>query len=126
MGFSLMAWCFVFQYPVLEVIINQLFIIFQSSPTLALKLDGRTIYYAVADDDCEVPDEFDSQIHYQGHDLDMLIKLLKTETGIEEDIYVCAKNHINNKLFPLLLRLPPNNAPMYVVVVKASSKCKYF
>ena len=96
----------------------------QSSPSPNLKPGGRTIYYAVADDDYEVPEEFDSQISFQGHDLDMLVENLKKETDIDDDIYVCAKNHINNKLYPLLLRLPPNNAPMYVVVVKASSKCK--
>ncbi|KAH7425146.1 hypothetical protein KP509_11G041700 [Ceratopteris richardii] len=85
------------------------------------KVDGRKIYYAVAGDDGEIPDDFDSEITFIGHNVKMLAEKLKEETGIEEDIYVCAKNHKTKRLFPLLLQLPPQNSDMYVVVVKASS-----
>ncbi|MCO5592766.1 hypothetical protein L7F22_046769 [Adiantum nelumboides] len=91
-------------------------------PTPKPKVDGRIIHYAVADDDGEIPDEFESEFIFRGHDVKMLTYRMKEETGIEDDLYICAKNHSTKKLFPLKLQLPPQNAPMYVVVVKASSK----
>eukprot|EP00250_Pteridium_aquilinum_P012789 c20948_g1_i1 orf=386-1309(-) len=94
----------------------------EESPLPKPKLDGRKIYYAVADDESEIPDAFESEFVFKGHDVKMLTEKLKEETGIEDDLYVCAKNHITNQLFPLVLQLPPYGAPMYVVVVKASSK----
>ncbi|KAI5063194.1 hypothetical protein GOP47_0021741 [Adiantum capillus-veneris] len=94
----------------------------QESPTPKPKVDGRIIHYTVAEDDSDIPDDFESEFVFRGHDVKMLTERLKEETGIDDDLYVCAKNHFTNKLFPLVLHLPPQNAPMYVVVVKASSK----
>lgn len=94
------------------------------SPSPKVKLDERVIYYAVADDDDdgEAPESFESEFVFKGHELGLLTQRLKEETGIVEDIIPCSLNHINNKLYPLRLQLPPLNTPMYVVVVKASSR----
>ena len=100
---------------------------YQVSHTHRPKLEGRIIRYAILDDDDdeETPRMFDSEFTFEGHDLGTLKETLKKLTGIEEDVYICATNHVNNKLFPLKLQLPPNNLPMGIVVVKSSSKCKY-
>lgn len=95
---------------------------FKESPIQKPKVDGRIIHYAVADDDGEIPDAFESEFLFKGDDVKMLTEKLKEEAGIDDDLYVCAKNHDTNQLFPLRLQLPPQYAPMYVVVVKASSK----
>ena len=100
---------------------------YQISHTHRPKLEGRIIRYAILDDDDdeETPRMFDSEFTFEGHDLGTLKETLKKLTGIEEDVHICATNHVNNKLFPLTLQLPPNNLPMGIVVVKSSSKCKY-
>eukprot|EP00249_Psilotum_nudum_P013018 c24106_g1_i1 orf=329-1165(+) len=89
----------------------------------SLKPDGRTIYFAVGDDNGGVNVDTEwSHFLFKGHDLHILTEKLKEETGIKEEVVVCSYNQINNKLYPLRLQLPPNNMPMHIVVVKASSK----
>ncbi|KAK8314329.1 hypothetical protein V6Z12_D01G164000 [Gossypium hirsutum] len=79
---------------------------------------GRTICYHVADDSGEVDDEAmeGHSFSFKGNGVDELTHKLKQETGLE-DVVVCARSPLNGELFPLRLRLPPNNLDMHVVVV---------
>ncbi|KAF3330237.1 hypothetical protein FCM35_KLT05568 [Carex littledalei] len=86
------------------------------------KVDGREIYYKIADDNGNVDEASEGEhLTFDGTSLDELNQMLKEKTGLT-DIIVCTKNVINGKLVPLRLQLPPNNAAMRVVLVEESSK----
>ncbi|KAL2608836.1 hypothetical protein R1flu_027409 [Riccia fluitans] len=87
--------------------------------------EGRIIYYAVADsveqarhlaDDSDWP-----SFNFRGHSLNALKKALRELLNIDEDILLCARHHSSNTYKLTLPTLPPNNAEMHIVVVKASS-----
>jgi hypothetical protein len=54
-----------------------------------------------------------------------LTEQLHVETGIDDDIILCARHPLSAKLYQMRLELPPNNAPMHVVVVRAASAGAY-
>ncbi|TYH31269.1 hypothetical protein ES288_A01G160400v1 [Gossypium darwinii] len=87
------------------------------------KSKGRTICYHVADETGEVDDEAmeGHSFSFKGNGVDELTHKLKQETGLE-DVVVCARSPLNGELFPLCLRIPPNNLDMHVVVVPLASK----
>ncbi|EXB63791.1 hypothetical protein L484_021062 [Morus notabilis] len=87
------------------------------------KLQGRTIYYHIADDNGEVDDESVEgySFSFRGNGVDELTRKFEEETGIE-GIIMCTRSPLNGKLYPLRLQLPPNNVPVQVVVVLRSSK----
>ncbi|KAL3643931.1 hypothetical protein CASFOL_011863 [Castilleja foliolosa] len=84
--------------------------------------EGRLIYYYVADDGGDVNDAIEERsFQFKGHGLEELTQRLEEETGLE-DVIVCSRNIVTEKLYPLRLALPPNNATMHVVVVPPTSK----
>ncbi|CAL0331474.1 unnamed protein product [Lupinus luteus] len=89
----------------------------------ANKLEGRTIYYHVAQDNEEVSDEdmTENSLIFNGNGVEELTSILEEETGIE-GIIVCSRSPLNRKLYPLRLQLPPNNGTMQVVLVHPFSK----
>ncbi|CAL0330952.1 unnamed protein product [Lupinus luteus] len=87
------------------------------------KIEGRTIYYHIAEDNGEVDDE-NVQVYsliFKGNGVEELTHKFEEETGIE-DVIVCTRSPLNGKLYPLRLQLPPNNVMMQVVLVLPSSK----
>lgn len=91
------------------------------------KLEGRTIYYHIADENGEVDDESVEgySFTFRGNGVDELTRKFEEETGIE-GIIMCSRSPLNGKLYPLRLQLPPNNVTMHVVVVLSSSQGKSF
>jgi hypothetical protein len=87
------------------------------------KSEGRMIYYHVADDSGDVDDETVEAyvFHFKGNGVDELTQKLREDSGIE-NILVCSRSPLNQKLYPLRLQLPPNSADMHIVVVPSSSK----
>lgn len=87
------------------------------------KVEGRTIYYHIAEDNGDVEDETMQgySMTFKGNGVEELTRKLEEETGIE-GLVVCARSPLNNQLFPLRLQLPPNNVTMHVVVILSSSK----
>jgi hypothetical protein len=85
-------------------------------------VEGREIYYRIADDNGNVDDTSDGEhFTFDGTSLDELTQKLREKTGLN-NIIVCNRNIINDKLVPLRLQLPPNNAAMHIVLVEESSK----
>lgn len=85
-----------------------------------MKDEGRNICYIVANEKGEVYDRSEGlTFTFKGDGVEELKEKLKEETGLN-DIVVCTRSPLNGKLFPLRLRLPPNNADMNVVVVPSS------
>ncbi|KAL3676848.1 hypothetical protein R1sor_026796 [Riccia sorocarpa] len=89
------------------------------------RAEGRTIYYAVADnieqarhlqDDSDWP-----SFQFKGHSLNALKTALQELLDIEDDILLCARQHSSNTYKLTLPNLPPKNADMHIIVVKASS-----
>uniref|UniRef100_A0A0D9W093 Uncharacterized protein n=1 Tax=Leersia perrieri TaxID=77586 RepID=A0A0D9W093_9ORYZ len=86
------------------------------------KVEGRAIYYQIADDNGDVDDDEEARsFTFNGSNLEDLTRKLKEETGLD-DIIICTRNPITSKLTPLRLQLPPNNAAMRIVLVQESSK----
>ena len=88
----------------------------------------RRIFYSVAEDDGEVLAHEDmdwGSFLYKGHSLKDLIEQVQIETKIDEDILLCMRHPMSNKLYKMRLELPPNKAPMHVVVVRAESACMF-
>ncbi|XP_030447192.2 uncharacterized protein LOC115670136 [Syzygium oleosum] len=93
---------------------------FEHNDSLSVKAEGRIIFYKVADEDGNTKDENEElSFTFKGSRLEELVQKLEEETG-HEDIMICSQ--WNKKLHPLRLQLPPNNAPMHIVVVPSSSK----
>lgn len=85
-------------------------------------VEGRAIYYHIADACGNVDDRVDGLcITFKGNSVDELTKKLEEETGLQ-DIVICSRSPLDNRLCPLHLQLPPNNAAMHVVVVESLSK----
>ncbi|XP_019445541.1 PREDICTED: uncharacterized protein LOC109349261 [Lupinus angustifolius] len=87
------------------------------------KMEGRTIYYHVAEESGEVSDEGMPRysIIYNGNGVEELTHKFEEETGLE-GIIVCSQSPLNGKLYPLRLQLPPHNVTMNVVLVLPFSK----
>lgn len=86
------------------------------------KMDGRTIYYSIADDEGVVDDGVEApSISFKGISVEELKNKLQEETSIS-DVFICFRNPVDGGLNPLRLHLPPNNTTMHVVIVPASSK----
>lgn len=91
-------------------------------PISAPKPDGRLIYYAIGDDNGHIEDGYEwPSFIFKGNDLHELTRKLEEEIGLQ-DIVVCSQHPSTGKLFPLRLQLPPNNAPMHLVLVQSSSR----
>lgn len=84
---------------------------------------GRLVSYKVADENGEFAEMKEATITFRGSGLEELVEMLEEETGLA-DIIVCSP--WGGKLYPLRLQLPPNNAPMHVVVVPPSSAGNFF
>lgn len=97
----------------------------QSSSTFSGSLrmvEGRTIHYTVADDDGNLDESFEGSCFiFDELSVKQLTQKLEEETNLS-DIIVCRRNSENGGLYPLLLTLPPSNAALHVVVVRASSR----
>ncbi|XP_061365236.1 uncharacterized protein LOC133308611 [Gastrolobium bilobum] len=87
------------------------------------KMEGRTIYYHVAEDNGDVDDENVQgySLNFKGNGVEQLTRKFEEETGLE-GVIVCTRSPLNGKLYPLRLQLPPNNVTMQVVLVLSSSK----
>ncbi|KAG6482517.1 hypothetical protein ZIOFF_059148 [Zingiber officinale] len=86
------------------------------------KVEDRSIFYAVADDEGNVDDSVEwPAFTFNGTSVPELTEKLKEKTHLA-DIVVCARNPLNHQLIPLLLQLPPNNATMRLVIVEAHSR----
>jgi hypothetical protein len=64
-------------------------------------------------------------IKFKGNSLKLLAERLKEVNGINEEVVLCARHPMSTKLYTLRLGLPPNNAAMHIVVMKADSPCKH-
>ncbi|XP_027360448.1 uncharacterized protein LOC113868769 [Abrus precatorius] len=87
------------------------------------KVEGRTIYYHIAEDNGEVLDA-DMQgysLNFKGNGVEELTRKFEEETGLE-GVIVCNRSPLNGMLYPLRLQLPPNNVTMQVVLVLPMSK----
>ncbi|KAK3027846.1 hypothetical protein RJ639_041480 [Escallonia herrerae] len=93
------------------------------------RVDGRRIYYSVADEYGEVDEDVDVEwllfITFKGNEVDDLTRKLEEETGLE-DVVVCSRSPLDGKLCPLLLQLPPKNSTMKVFVVHKGELCFEF
>ncbi|XP_010043850.2 uncharacterized protein LOC104432948 [Eucalyptus grandis] len=86
------------------------------------KLEGRTVYYHIADENGKVEGE-DMEgytLNFKGNNVEELTHKLEEETGMQ-GIFVCSRSPLNGKLFPLRLQLPPNISTLHVIVVPSSS-----
>ncbi|KAK4261207.1 hypothetical protein QN277_004238 [Acacia crassicarpa] len=94
-----------------------------SNVGLPPKMEGRTIYYHVAEDNGDVDDEGMQgySLIFKGNGVEELTRKFEEETGLE-GIIVCTRSPLNGKLYPLRLQLPPNNVTMQVVLVLPSSQ----
>lgn len=91
------------------------------------KMEGRTIYYHVAEDNGDVDDEGVQgySLIFKGSGVEQLTRKFEQETGLE-GVIVCTRSPLNGKLYPLRLQLPPNNVTMQVVLVLPSSQGQFF
>ncbi|CAL0311957.1 unnamed protein product [Lupinus luteus] len=87
------------------------------------KMEGRTIYYRVAEESGEVSDE-GMPMTFNGNGVEELTHKFEEETGLE-GIIVCSQSPLNGKLYPLRLQLPPHNVTMHVVLVLPFSKVHF-
>nr|XP_009417145.1 PREDICTED: uncharacterized protein LOC103997596 [Musa acuminata subsp. malaccensis] len=86
------------------------------------KVEGRSIYFTVADDNGNVDDSVEwPHVTFIGTSVPEVTQKLKEETKLD-DIIVCTRNPLNQHLIPLYLHLPPNNTTMRLVVVDGNSK----
>ncbi|XVF14203.1 hypothetical protein REPUB_Repub09cG0037700 [Reevesia pubescens] len=85
--------------------------------------EGRVINYEVVDDNGDVNETIGERTFtFKGSGVVELKQKLKEMAGVNEEVYICSRNAINGKLYPLRLHLPPNNTTMHVVVVPRSSE----
>ncbi|KAL9328151.1 hypothetical protein ACSQ67_003154 [Phaseolus vulgaris] len=82
------------------------------------KMEGRIIYYHIAEDNGEVLDEGVQgySLIFKGNGVEELTRKFEEETGLD-GIIVCNRSPFNKKLYPLRLQLPPNTVTMRVVLV---------
>lgn len=94
--------------------------IFFSAPVH--KVDGRNVFYTVADDAGNVNDNVEwPHLTFIGTSVPELTKRSKEETKLE-DVIVCTRNPLNQHLIRLYFQLPPNNTKVQLVVFDANSK----
>lgn len=96
------------------------------TPNVKSGSDVRRIFYTVAEDDGQVlahDDESFGSFLFKGHSLGELTEQLQLETGINDDIVLCMRNPLTSKLYKMRLQLPPNKAPLSIVVVRHDSQC---
>ncbi|CAK9275693.1 unnamed protein product [Sphagnum jensenii] len=101
----------------------------EPSPTWrsAARSDARRIFYRVVNDNqgeaavMAMDDKEWASFVFKGHSLKHLTEQLHAETGIDDDIILCARHPLSAKLYPMQLELPPNKSLVHVVVVRASS-----
>ncbi|XP_047309084.1 uncharacterized protein LOC124912496 [Impatiens glandulifera] len=95
---------------------------FPQAQTQTKIVDGRTIYYKIADESGNIEDEGEEMsFTFRGNGVEELSRQLEEEIGIE-DLIVCCRNPLNGKLFPLMLQLPPTTIVLHLIVVPADSK----
>lgn len=88
--------------------------------SLPLKSEGRLINYEIGDDCGNINKEMgEKSLIFHGSELIELKKRLEEETEMEE-VMICCRNPLNEKLCPLQLHLPPNNATMHIIVFPSS------
>lgn len=95
------------------------------TPSAKSPSDVRRIFYSIAEDDGEVlahDDETFGSFLFKGHSLQELTEQLQLETGIDEDIILCMRNPLTQKLYRMRLQLPPNKAPLSLVIVRTNSE----
>lgn len=82
------------------------------------KMEGRIIYYNIAEENGEVLDEGSQgySLIFKGIGVEELTRKFEEETGLE-GIIVCNRSPLNGRLYPLRLQLPPNTVTMRVVLV---------
>lgn len=86
--------------------------------------EGRIVIFEVLDENGDINEIIEeNKFMFKGTRVTELKQTLKEKTGII-DIIVCSRSPFNNRLYPLKLHLPPNNADMSVVVVPANSAGK--
>ncbi|XP_074561330.1 uncharacterized protein LOC141817593 [Curcuma longa] len=86
------------------------------------KVEGRSVFYAIADDAGNVDDSVEwPHLTFNGTSVLELTERLREETKLD-DIIVCTRNPLNQHLIPLFLHLPPNNVKIRLVIVDANSK----
>ena len=98
------------------------------TPDVKSPSDVRRIFYTVAEDNGEVlahDDETFGSFLFKGHSLAELTEALQLETGIDDDIILCMRNPLTQKLYKMRLQLPPNKAPLSVVIVRHDSECMF-
>ncbi|XP_014521001.1 uncharacterized protein LOC106777771 [Vigna radiata var. radiata] len=85
---------------------------------LSQKMEGRIIYYNIAEENGEVLDEGSQgySLIFKGNGVEELTRKFEEETGLE-GIIVCNRSPLNGRLYPLRLQLPPNTVTMRVVLV---------
>jgi len=92
--------------------------------SLPLKSEGRLIYYETGDDSGNINKEIgEKSLIFHGSELIELKKKLEEETEME-DVMIWCRNPLNEKLCPLQLHLPPNNATMHIIVFPSSCGTK--
>lgn len=88
--------------------------------SLPLKSEGRLIHYEIGDDHGNINKDIgEKSLMFHGSELTELKKKLEEETEME-DVMICCRNPLNEKLCPLQLHLPPNNATMHIIVLPFS------
>ncbi|XP_010552601.1 PREDICTED: uncharacterized protein LOC104822933 [Tarenaya hassleriana] len=94
----------------------------ESQPNSPPKLEGRTIYYHIADESGHVEDEstVGYALTFKGNSVEQLTQALREATSMD-DVIVCTRSPLNGKLFPLRLQLPPTTT-MHVVLVPSTSR----
>ncbi|KAF8049575.1 hypothetical protein N665_2177s0003 [Sinapis alba] len=86
-----------------------------------LKLDGRSIYYSIADEKhMENKSTAGYFFTFRGNSVAELTQTLREETCLE-DVVVCTRNPLSGKLSPLRLQLPPNNGILHLVLLPSSA-----
>jgi len=90
------------------------------------KMEGRIIYYHIAEDNGEVLDEGVQgySLIFKGNGVEELTRKFEEETGLD-GIIVCNRSPFNKKLYPLRLQLPPNTVTMRVVLVLPMSNGQF-
>lgn len=90
--------------------------------SFSAKHRGREIYYCVCDNDGTVNDAVvGTSFVFEGSTVQELTRKLEEETKLD-GVIVCTWSPLTEKLHPIRINLPPNNAPMNVVAVPRNSE----
>ncbi|GLJ31311.1 hypothetical protein SUGI_0628200 [Cryptomeria japonica] len=92
-----------------------------SPPSTPRTPNGRSIYYAIGDENGNIKNEYEwPYFIFRGNDFNKLSIMLEEQSGLH-DIIICVRHPHTKKLIRLGLQLPPNNAPMHLVLLPSSS-----